>query len=155
MLVFLALKPIVVVFSQPGSGLYPPRFRGFLITHNDAPQSVGLLWMSDQFVAETSDNTQHSQQTNIHASGGIRTHNLSRRVAEDLRLARGHWDRLLYVRYVISIYTYKFKTISLYVFGMVNMLKAKNMNRKHKLTIYKTLTLRLPNLFFNFSTSCI
>jgi len=26
----------------------------FEITHNDAPQSVGLLWTSDQFVAETS-----------------------------------------------------------------------------------------------------
>jgi len=25
-----------------------------LITHNDAPQSVGILWTSDQFVAETS-----------------------------------------------------------------------------------------------------
>ena len=24
------------------------------ITHNDAPQSVGLLWTSDQLVAETS-----------------------------------------------------------------------------------------------------
>jgi hypothetical protein len=40
------------------------------------------------------DNTQHSQQTNIHAPGGIRTNNLSRRAAEDLRLRpRGHWDR--------------------------------------------------------------
>ena len=28
------------------------------------------------------DNTQHSQQTNIHAPGGIRTHDLSRRAAE-------------------------------------------------------------------------
>jgi hypothetical protein len=46
--VFLALQPIVVVFSQP------PRVRGFLITHNDAPHSVGLLWTSDQSVAETS-----------------------------------------------------------------------------------------------------
>ena len=52
--VFLALQPIVVVFSQPSNGLYPPHFRGFLITHNDAPQSVGLLWMSDQSIAETS-----------------------------------------------------------------------------------------------------
>jgi hypothetical protein len=52
--VFLALQPTVGVFSQPGSGLSPPRFRGFLITHNDAPQSVGLLWTSDQSVAETS-----------------------------------------------------------------------------------------------------
>jgi hypothetical protein len=51
--VFLALQPTVVVFSQPGSRLKPPRFRGFLITHNDAPQSVGLLWTSDQSVAET------------------------------------------------------------------------------------------------------
>ena len=40
------------------------------------------------------DNTQHSQQTNIHALGVIRTHNLSRRAAVDLRLRpRGHWDR--------------------------------------------------------------
>jgi hypothetical protein len=43
---FLALEP------SGGSGLLVPR--GFLITHNDAPQSVGLLWTSDQFVAETS-----------------------------------------------------------------------------------------------------
>ena len=40
------------------------------------------------------DNTQHSQQTNIHAPGGIRTHDRSRRAAVDLRLRpRGHWDR--------------------------------------------------------------
>jgi hypothetical protein len=26
----------------------------FLITHNDAPQSVGILWTSDHLVAETS-----------------------------------------------------------------------------------------------------
>ena len=38
------------------------------------------------------DNTQHSQQTHIHAPGGIRTHNLSRRAAADLRLRpRGHY----------------------------------------------------------------
>jgi len=40
------------------------------------------------------DNTQHSQQTNAHTLSGIRTHNLSRRAAADLRLRpRGHWDR--------------------------------------------------------------
>ena len=33
--------------SRPG----PPHSRGFYITHNDAPQSVGLLWTSDQLVA--------------------------------------------------------------------------------------------------------
>ena len=36
--------------SWPG----PPHSRGFQITLNDAPLSVGLLWTSDQFVAETS-----------------------------------------------------------------------------------------------------
>ena len=36
------------------SGSWPPRSRGFYITHNDAPKSVGLLWTSDQLVAETS-----------------------------------------------------------------------------------------------------
>jgi len=40
------------------------------------------------------DNTQHSQQTGIHAPGGIRTHDLSRRAALDLCLRlHGHWDR--------------------------------------------------------------
>ena len=37
----------------------------------------------------------NAQQTNIHAPGGIRTHDLSRRAAPDLRLRpRGHLDRL-------------------------------------------------------------
>ena len=66
--VFLALQPIVVVFSQPGSGLQPPRFRGFLLTHNDEPQSVGLSWTSDQSVARdlylTTHNT-HNRQTSM------------------------------------------------------------------------------------------
>jgi len=38
--------------------------------------------------------TTHNTQTNTHAPGWIRTHDLSRRVAVDLRLRqRGHWDR--------------------------------------------------------------
>ena len=40
------------------------------------------------------DNTQHSQQTDIHASGAKRTHNPSKRAAADPRLRpRGCWDR--------------------------------------------------------------
>jgi hypothetical protein len=42
------------------------------------------------------NNKQHSRQTDIHAPGGIRTHNLSRRAAADLRLwPRGTRDRHL------------------------------------------------------------
>jgi len=60
---------------------------GFEVTHNDAPQSVGLPWTKGQLVTETSiwQHTQHSQQTNVHAPGGIRTHDPSRRTAVDLR----------------------------------------------------------------------
>jgi hypothetical protein len=49
-------------------------------SHSDAPQSVGLLWTSDQPDAETttSKNTQHSQQTNINVLGRNRTRNPSR-----------------------------------------------------------------------------
>ena len=40
------------------------------------------------------DNTQHSQQTDIHALGGIQTRNPKKRAAADSRLRpRGHWDR--------------------------------------------------------------
>jgi len=50
----------------------PPVGQGLLIveisrSHSVTPQSIGLLWTSDQLVAETSDNIQHSQETNIHA----------------------------------------------------------------------------------------
>jgi hypothetical protein len=38
------------------------RFVFFQITHNDAPKSVGLLWTSDQLVAETST-LQHTTLT--------------------------------------------------------------------------------------------
>ena len=42
------------------------------------------------------DNTQHSQETDIHAPGRTRTHNLSTRADVVLRLRpRGQWDRHL------------------------------------------------------------
>ena len=59
------------------------------------------------------DNTQHSQHTNIYAPGGILTHNLSRRAADNLRLRpRGHWDRRIQdvlaqnIRQLIVMYAY-------------------------------------------------
>ena len=42
-------------------------FCGFYITHGGASESVGLLWTSDQLVAETSI----SQQTDIHAPPSV------------------------------------------------------------------------------------
>jgi hypothetical protein len=45
---------IIISGSVAQRGLWPPCLRGFVITHNNAPLSVGLLWTSDQLVAETS-----------------------------------------------------------------------------------------------------
>jgi hypothetical protein len=47
---------IIFIFSGSAAqrGLWHPRSRGFVITQNDAQQSVGLLWTSDQLAAEPS-----------------------------------------------------------------------------------------------------
>ena len=68
-------------------GPRPPHSWGFLITHNDASQSVVLLWTSDQLVAETST-WQHITlttsmlpvgfKTMISASERLQTHALDR-----------------------------------------------------------------------------
>jgi len=79
----------------------PPVCHGLLIhevsrlhstMHHSGWDSSGRVISSSQ--RPLLDNTQHSQQTDIHAPVGIRTHNLSRRAAADLRLRpRGHWDQ--------------------------------------------------------------
>jgi hypothetical protein len=61
------------------------------ITVGRTPLDEGSAHRRDLYLTQ---HTQHSQSTNIHASGGIRTHILSRRAAADLRLRpRGHWNR--------------------------------------------------------------
>ena len=53
----------------------------------DSPQWT----MASSFTRFLDHTNDASQQTNIHAPDGIRTHNLSRRAAADLRLRpRGH-----------------------------------------------------------------
>jgi len=47
------IRVLFVFAATVPSGPGPTHSRGFYITHNDAPQSVGLLWTSDQLVAET------------------------------------------------------------------------------------------------------
>ena len=61
----------------------------------DTPHSVRVLQASDQPNTETSTWQHTTLTTNIHAPGGIRTHNPSNRAAVDLRLRpRGHCNRL-------------------------------------------------------------
>jgi hypothetical protein len=91
-------------FTQSFTGAYSRGwtfdlpFQGFLITHTHTHThthryTVGLLWTSDQPVAETSTYAgQH--ETNIHAPSEIRIRDPSNQVAADQRLRpRGHWDR--------------------------------------------------------------
>jgi len=69
-------------------------------SYSNTPHSVGLLWTRNQPVSETSTNkTQHTQETDIHALGGIRTRSPNKRAAADLRLRpRGHRDRQCLLR---------------------------------------------------------
>ena len=61
--------------------------------HNRQDSSVRVIRSSQRPLP---DNTQHSQQTYIHAPGGIRTrtHDLNKRATADLRLRPlGYWER--------------------------------------------------------------
>jgi hypothetical protein len=44
----------IIYGSAAQPGLWPPCSRGFVITHNNAPNLVGIPWTRDQLVAETS-----------------------------------------------------------------------------------------------------
>ena len=48
------LMSLFVFGATVPSGSGSPHSRGFWITHNDAPQSIELLWTSDQLAEETS-----------------------------------------------------------------------------------------------------
>jgi hypothetical protein len=73
-------------------GLILEVYRSHTKTHHSRWDSSGRVISSSQ--QPLPDNTQHSQQTSIHAPGGIRTHDLSRRAIADLRLRpRSHWNR--------------------------------------------------------------
>ena len=89
-------NPLWLYFHSPIAGFSLLVFKvscSYTTTRHIRQDSSGRVINSSQ--RPLPDNTQHSQQTNIHASDGIGTHNLSRRVAEYLRLGpHGHWDLL-------------------------------------------------------------
>jgi hypothetical protein len=63
-------------------------------SHWDTQHSVGLLWTSNQPDLENSDNTQLSEQTEIHSACGIRTRNPSKQNHALNRAATGVGDIL-------------------------------------------------------------
>ena len=98
------------VFSSFGAaaqhGLYPPHSLGFSRPHTRR-NTVGKTPL-DEWSARRRDlylTTHNTQIKQISMpSSGIRTHNLSRRAAADLRLRpRGHWHRQLNGCYLTKI----------------------------------------------------
>ena len=91
----LALQPPMgVVFYSPLVGLASSLTR--FLDHIQRRATVGRTPLSEWSVRRRDLylTTHNTHNTNIHALGGIRTHDLSSRAAEDLRLRpHGHWDR--------------------------------------------------------------
>ena len=71
-----------------------------LRSHSDTPHLVGLLWVSEQPVAETSTWTHNTHERyDNHAPSGIQTSNPSKWVAADSHLRlREHWDNWKFLR---------------------------------------------------------
>jgi hypothetical protein len=91
--------------SAAQRGLWPPRHPRFLDHIWRAilgRTPLGRVISSSQ--RPLLDYTQHTQQINIHALGGILTHDRSRRTAVDLRLIpRGYWDQHPYTNTVANL----------------------------------------------------
>ena len=79
----MALRP------NAGHGLLILEVSRSHTTHHSRQDSSGRVISSSQ--RPLPDNTQHSQQINIHGPGGIRTHNLSRRAAFLPRTLQNYW----------------------------------------------------------------
>ena len=60
-----------MVLAAQSQAMASSFLRFFEITHSDTPQSVGLLWTSDQLVAETStwQHNTHNRQTSMPPAG--------------------------------------------------------------------------------------
>jgi hypothetical protein len=90
------VKALYIVFFTVTQN--PPLEHGLIIedtwSYSDTPHSVGLLWTSDQLVAETYTWQHATLTTAIHAPGEIRTLKPSKRATADQRLRpSGHLDR--------------------------------------------------------------
>jgi len=78
---------VATAHTVPGS----PHYWGFTSTLDRTP-SVQVISPTQRHIL---DNIQHSQKTDIHSPGGIRTHNPIMQTTANPRLRpRGHWDGL-------------------------------------------------------------
>ena len=131
-------KYFLVIFFTPPHDATAPSIIDAFQAHSDTPHSVGFLWPSDPPIAETST-SQQSQQTNLHASGGVRNRNPSNRLAADPRhIPRGHWERHFLDHsnsYKLPAFTQPFKIQCRYT-------------RKEEKQLRHTINLLAPEFFF-------
>jgi len=93
---------LLALQSNAGYGLLIHEVsRSHTTTHNSRWDSSGRVIMSSQRPL-LDNNTQHSQETDIHVHGGIRTHNLSRREALD-HASTGICSSKLYVLHYCKV----------------------------------------------------
>jgi hypothetical protein len=62
------IKYIIIIISSVSAaqrGIWPPRSRGFSITHNDAPQSVGPSGRVISSLQRPSPDNTHNRQTSM------------------------------------------------------------------------------------------
>jgi len=87
------------------------------------------------------DNKQHSQQANIHAPGGIRTHDLSRRAAADPPpRPRGHWDRHSAV--LVGVNSNNMETLQIMMTKLKSYLPARDANTGNRINRIQSLLTR-------------
>jgi hypothetical protein len=92
--------PTIIPFYLPRrNSPYQTRTSSLSRLHDHTQTHHTRQYYSGRVISPTQrllpDDTHHSQETDIHASGGIRTLNPSKRAAADVRhRSRGHWDGL-------------------------------------------------------------
>jgi len=104
-------RTYIFVFVPWCLGPMPAMVSSFLshLDHTQRCTTVGRTpWTGNEPIAKTSipDDAQHLEQINIHASDGIRTHNISGQAAADPRhRPRGHWDQQATYYYFDILYS--------------------------------------------------
>jgi len=111
------VNPVHIFFSvalRPDSRSWPPLagLRNHTQAHHTRKDSSGQVISPKQ--RPLPDNTQHSQERDIHAPGGIRNRNPSKQASANPRLRPGgHWDRRPHLQTVFSM-THIFSTLRLF-----------------------------------------
>jgi hypothetical protein len=119
--------------SESQRGLWPPNFPGIRPHVYFRLTTFGRTSLDKILLVAESSTWQHITQTTekIPCTGGIRTHDLSRRAASDLRLrSRGQWDQQCYTPKTQKLKQNTFKDIYARI-NQIILKQEKNMDFNH------------------------